>query len=338
MWLFQTCETYCPDFYRQNNLQDAVKQLFTAKWDDPSRSSAKYLTNSEFYLQVTKYIFNCQDIQNPIEILQRHGYCMRCDINIFKLEHSVHNFLSITECLMWAYLDRHLPHREMSKIIGKARLSCDSEAILCQWISAIVSKHSHLPPINVIGKQFFSQPYFRIVLFHFTLDDNLMNISDTPHNNAQICYQFCQNHNLMLPFNLAEIEQPPLCILCFLCYVIVHIVKLPVQNRRIHVSDSIVMKKMTGICKLKKEITQINKRCNKLNNEVNMYSKIIKSRPQSVIMKERPKRIPTVLSEIPPKPTARSENNPRIRWDPKVVEYMKMHRTKSNIENKPINS
>lgn len=347
LWLFQTCQESCPNFNDSQNLKDAIDSLYTETWSNPTSPSGQLLSNSNLYANVAFFVFGIQDSNkldnaNPVDILHKNGYFIRYPRNLFELEFSIQNYLSVTECLMWAYLDRHFPMNEMSPILGKSRYTAvqDSEASICRWISAIVAKHSRLPPLNVIGKQFFGLPYFRIILYHFTMNETLLNIADSKNNNARISFDFCLNYHISLPFNVNEVEQPPLCILCFLCNAIKILVKIKVVRKRPPViTDSIVVRKLNGIQQLRTEVNQLTIRCSKLSDEVNLYSKIVKSRPHSVIAKTRPLSVASVLNKpkVIAKPAPHAEPAPRVSWDPNVVRKAGCLRLKATRENEPNN-
>jgi hypothetical protein len=74
----------------------------------------------------------------------------------------------------------------MLKVLGQldGGPSQDAETVLCRWVNAVVAKHAQLTPLSVIGQQFFGSPYFRIVLFHFTMGDGLLNVKGAPRGNA----------------------------------------------------------------------------------------------------------------------------------------------------------
>ena len=243
---------------------------------------------------------------------------------------------------MWAYLDRHLPQNEMLFALGNLRSSFahDSEACICKWINAIVSKHSRLPQLNVIGKHFFGLPYFRIILYHFTKIDKLMNNIDTNTNNAKISFDFCNKNQIVLPFDVNKVEQPPLCTLCFFCNAIKVLIKLKIDQKSSPViTDSVVVKKLNGIHKLRNEVNQLTIRCNKLSDEVNFYSKLVKSRPQSAITQARPIGLPSIIKkhQFIAKPIPRVESGLRVSWDPIVMKQVENIKSRVNRENDPNN-
>lgn len=347
LWLFQACEESCPDFYISHNLEDSVKALYSEKWNDPMSSSGKQLSNSELYKQIALFIFGIQNSNeminaNAIDILHQNGYFIRYTSNLFELGFSIQNYLSITECLMWAFLDHHLPINEMSIVLGKLKsnLIHESETSICRWINTIVSKHSNLPSLNVIGKQFFGMPYFRIILYHFTRNDILMSTTDSKINNAKISFDFCNSNNIIMPFDLEKIEQPPLCILCFLCNVIKILDKIKfVKKNSFVITDSLVAQKLNGIQQLRTEVNQITKRCNKLSDEVNFFSQLVKSRPHSSITKSRRVRISSNLlkKRETAKPALHSEPAPRVSWDPNVIKLRGILKSRTISENEPSN-
>lgn len=345
LWLFQTCEMSCPDFYNSKNLKDSVNSLYSDNWDEPSSPSGILLSNPDLYTNIAVFIFGIKNLSsntNAIDILHQNGYFIRYPRNLFELEFSIQNYLSITECLMWAYLDHHLPIKEMSNILGNIsyNLAHESESTVCKWINAIVSKHSHLPPINVIRKQFFGLPYFRIILYHFTLNDELMSTNDSKINNAKIAFDFCKKNNIIMPFDENKIDHPPLCILCFLYNAIKMLSKIKIVKKRPPViTDSIVAQKLNGIQQLRTEVNQLTIRCNKLSDEVNLFSKMVKSRPRSVITKSRPIRVSSVLKKGNPikKPAPHTEQAPRVTWDPNVIKLRGNLKSKESSENEPDN-
>jgi hypothetical protein len=198
-----------------------------------------------------------------------------------------------------------------------------------------VAKHAQLPPLNVIGQQFFAQPYFRIVLFHFTMDDSLMNTRDTGQNNATISFDGARRLDIPLPFDESQTTQPPLCIQCFLCSAIVLLSKLPTVRKRAPVSDAVVARRITGLRELRTEVTQLQKRCKVLNNEVTTISQTMNSqvRPQSTMQRARwgaaPLRSPPRRMEPP---DARGAL-PRVNWAPEVLELAK--RLQAMKQNRP---
>jgi hypothetical protein len=268
-----------------------------------------------------------------VEVLQRNGYFLIGSRAVLdpEAEFCLAHYLAITECLMWAYIDRKTPHREMLKILGRSDSSqvTDAEALLCRWINAIVAKHTQLAPLNVIGQQFFGQPYFRIVLFHFTMDDGLLNAKDTSQNNATATFEAARKLDMPLPFDESQITQPPLNILCFLCYAIVLLSKLPTVRKRPPVSDAVVARRISGLRELRTEVTQLQKRCRVLNQEVATIAETVnQSRPQSMLIRARPREGGDFHGP--------GRGPPRVTWAPEVLDLAKRLRVMK--QNRPAGS
>jgi hypothetical protein len=271
------------------------------------------------------FIFETPKSQKPIDVLQRNGYFLRGEKNLLDGDvFSVALFLSLVECFMWAYLDRKLPRREMGKILGKAEGNVqDCEHAVCAWINAVVSKHAQLPVLNVIGQQFFGLPYLRLVLFHFTLEDRLLNTSDTSTKNMEIGFAVAKSLKIPLPFDESKIIQPPLAILCFWCKAIVILSALPPAKRRSPLSDQTVARRLSGLCELRRAVNDAKKRCQVLAAELSSKGdEAQRSRSVMRLLKMR-------VSDSSTKNDTESEHvnleqaKNRIKWDPAVLALAK---------------
>jgi hypothetical protein len=240
-------------------LAETVESLYSPEWSSGTSRATQVLSQPELYAEVCIFIFGSSRSENPVDVLHRQGYFLRGSRDVFTQRGDAVEFLGIVECLMWAYLDRKLPHKEMGRILGRKHLqhTQEAEAVLCRWVNAVVAKHSQLPQLNVIGQQFMGQPYFRIVLFHFTMNDALMSTTDSPKNNAAIAFEASQKLDIPLPFDCSQIAQPPLAILCFLTHAIALLSKLPAVKKRAPVTDSVVARRISGLKELRSEVGQL---------------------------------------------------------------------------------
>jgi hypothetical protein len=324
LWLFQACERHCPDFYRLCGLAAAVDVLYTPEWTDPTTPAAQLFSRPPIYSELCLFLFESGRSEHPIDVLQRNGYFLRGSRTVLDpgSEFCLPSYLAITECLMWAYIDRKIPHSEMLKVLGRSDGlgSQDAEALLCRWINAIVSKYAQLAPLSVIGQQFFGLPYFRIVLFHFTMEDELLNPKDTTQNNATAIFDASRKLDIPLPFDETQVIQPPLAILCFLCYAIVLLAKLPTVKKRAPVSDAVVARRISGLRELRTEVSQLQHRCKLLNSEVAIIAQSVNDpRPQSMLLRDRPRTGPPLPSSV----SLDGRRRAHVRWAPEVLDLAK---------------
>jgi hypothetical protein len=315
LWVFQTCEENCRAFYVEKDLGKIVSALYEEDWNCASKDAFKVLCGPEIYCELCSFIFDVPRKCNAISVLQSHGYFVRGDRTLFSCRtFSVESYLSLVECLMWAYLDRKIPRSSMIKVLGKSSGSLpDSEHCICAWINTVVSKHAHLPAVNVISQQFFGQPYLRVILFHFTLKDVFMNISDTSENNMSIGFSGAKELDIPLPFDETQLFQPPLSILCFWCKAIEVLSCLPVAKPQLVLSDEAVARRLTGVREMRRVVGEAKKRCQELVTEVSIKCEEAR-RCRSVM-----RRVGKVLA---------SDSNKRIEEDTDCVEGSESRRVR----------
>lgn len=339
LWLFQACECHCRDYYDLFVSPSALESLYTSGWDNISSPCYQVITRPQIYIELCKYIFSVQNINQIIEFLQKQGYFLRGNRYLFQTpSSSAYNYLSLIECIMWAYIDKKMPIRDMQRVIGRTKqIPDDPEALLCLWINTIVVKHVHLSNLNVIGQQFFALPHFKIILYNYTHDKILLNTNETPKNNMEKTFECLRIMKIPLPFDENQINQPVLCILCFLVNAIVALSQLPRNSHKEKIIySSLFAQRISGIKHMREEVKEIENRVHSLNDEVSLISKQIqsKSRPASQILRKRaPKLIPQNLTEQNLKRTQKVGE--RIKWDPQVIEAARLAKQRQPKLHKP---
>jgi hypothetical protein len=178
LWLFQTCQLHSRSSDQSIDVAQAMDSLYDSEWAHPESPAGRVLRSPFIYSEVCKFIFGCDPGPNPIDFLQTHSYFKRGDPSLLDshVAFAIPEYLALTECLMWAYLDKKLPCDQLRTVLTRSidSESPDAESLLCQWINRIALKHGHLTPLKCISRKFLGQAHLPCFFYHITLNDSLL--------------------------------------------------------------------------------------------------------------------------------------------------------------------
>jgi hypothetical protein len=184
---------------------------------------------------------------------------------------------------MWVYLDHRRPVKALSAVIGrtKVRAASDAESLLCAWVNAVVSRHLALPLLSAVSRHFLGFPHFRVVLFNFVRDRELLNVSANHAVNARVGLAKAAELSLRPPFPPEEYEQSPLVIMCYLysCIAGLADVKPPPPPRPISREDIRVM--IGSVEDAKKELAAVSAKVATLGDSVARITEKLKRMKRS---------------------------------------------------------
>lgn len=319
--ILQLLNDVCPSFAESKAVPGILGRLFGPNGADAIQRATWLLATREVYGKLCGALFNSDDKDNAIEVLQRNGYFLNGNPGLLKdleSKFDAGKARQFYECLMWSYLDRRVPRDALTKVIGEARTrACsDPEAALCMWINTCTRRHAKLAPITAITQHFFGRPHFRAVLYKFVRESSLLDFSQDPVVNAEVGLARAAALGLQAPFSAAKYRQQPLIIMCFLfrCVAVLADVEPPKPPAVIKGTDMTSM--LVNIEQAKRDVAAANKRVSVLNVSVRRIShKLAKLvRPMSQMAKTSPGRRQGGRPR-PQTSLAMSSSGKRVSWD-----------------------
>lgn len=320
--LFLQClNDVCPEYAEKKCVPSILFRIFGPHSAESMKRAVWFLANNEPFSMFCHAIFNSEIGANAVEVLQKNGYYLNGNPALMKeIEtkfdpRAISNFL---ECLMWAYLDRNVPRKSLSKLIGNSRSQAcvDAESACCMWINTSIKKHSKLPPISTITSHFFGKPHFRVALFNYLHQDILLDVSDDPNNNAEVGLTRAFEAGLQAPFSHKNYQQPPLVIMCYLLRCISLLSEMQQPKPRPVVSAVEMTTMLKNIEQKKKEITETTSRVVRLSDEISEISEILRTmkRPVSHLARTMPQGAVTHDARPQTSLAATSASN-RVTWE-----------------------
>jgi hypothetical protein len=221
---------------------------------------------------------------------------------------------------MWVYLDHRRPISALTAVIGQTKVdtATDAESLLCVWINAVVKRYMALPQISSIGRHFFGYPHFRVVLFNFVRDTELLNISADHALNAKVGLSKAIELSLPPPFPPERYEQSPLLLMCYLYSCIAGLtgVRPPKPPRFISKGDICAM--LGSLKTAKNELAIVNARVATLNESIQAITERLKTmkRPRSSLAATLPAPVPGSGEDAPRPESAlgQSQEIRRVTW------------------------
>lgn len=286
-WFLTALEDKCPIYALKHNIESFKNDIRKGTYKDPTIDSHKFIISKEPYSQLVGAIFRENPAKGAIPILQSHGYFCKGNPNLLDNNPRPNSLLQFYECLMWAYLDTCLPKTEITKVIGRTKASCssDAESTFCIWINALIKRHQKLQPLTTISRNFFGLPHFRVVLYHFYHDDQFLKINETPLQNATLILNKLSEIGIQTPFSVENYQQPPLVLMCFLCTIVSKLSEVIPPRPPPAITTAHVTTMLLKIEKQKKVVAEVDKRVQTLIQEVDEISDVLRhrSRPQSTL-------------------------------------------------------
>lgn len=288
VWFLNCLEDKCPIFALKHDLASFKNDFIKGTYKDPTLPSHKFVTSQEPYAQFVAALFKENPSKGAIPILRAHGYFMKGNAKLFDNGNPrLMNLAPLYNCLMWAYLDICLPKAAISKVIGRTKTSScsDAESSFCMWVNTLVKRHKKLPVISTITQYFFGLPHFRIVLFHFSHDDQLFNTNQSPEENATISLNTCAKLGFPPPFPVQNYEQPPLIIMCYLCKAVVALSETSPPPPPPAITQDAVNTMLVKIEMKRKEVVEVDRRVRSLSRAVETITSKLKraKRPNSTL-------------------------------------------------------
>jgi hypothetical protein len=319
VWYLQTLQELCGDYSQAKGVSALLRRFSKSTMDAAMKQAAWIVASAESAAQFLSAILGSDPQASPIATLQSHGYFLRGHPGFFKQMESNYDRTAIQQfldCLMWVYLDHQRPLKALIAVIGqtKVRTASDAESLLCVWINAVVKRHLALPTISSIGRHFLGYPHFRIVLFNFVRDQELLNVSADHAINASVGLGKAAELSLTPPFPPDEYEQSPLLLMCYLysCIAGLANVKPPAPPPPVSREDIRVM--IGSVADAKRELDVASARVATLNDSIaRMTESLKRMKRRSSAIVPPPVVSPSDLSEDDSH-TGQPQESRRVTW------------------------
>jgi hypothetical protein len=286
------------------------------------KQAAWLVASAETASQFLSAILKSSLSASPIATLQSHGYFLNSSPDFFKqmeTRYESHAMQQFIECQMWVYLDHKRPTEALRAVIGQTKVdtASDAESLLCVWINAVVKRHMALPQLSSVSRHFLGYPHFRVVIYNFVRDTELLNISTDQALNAQVGLSKAIELSLTPPFPPERYEQSPLLLMCYLYSCIAGLTGVPPPKPPRLISKKDICAMLGSLEDAKKELAVVNARVATLNESIVTITEKLKTmkRPRSALARTLP--APVTGSADDPRPESalgQSQETRRVTW------------------------
>jgi hypothetical protein len=310
VWYLQTVHSLSEEYSTAKGICGILRRLTSGSPEAALRQALWIASTAETAAIFLQAVLDSDAHASPVSTLQSRGYFLKGHPDFFKHmeakldQQALQHFI---ECLMWVYLDHKRPIQALKAVIGQTKVNSasDAESLLCVWINAVVKRYLTLPTVSSISRHFLGFPHFRVVLFNFVKDPELLNIATDHASNARVGLQKAIELHLAPPFSASDYQQPPLLLMCWLYSVIAGLsdVKPPQAPRPISREDIRVMVGSVEVAK--KELAIVTAKVASLNESIEQITTRLSNmkRPRSAVAVPPPD---TDVQEVPAEPRPES--------------------------------
>jgi hypothetical protein len=315
VWYLQTVHDLCEEYSQARGICGVLRRVMYPNAENVIRQGAWLCCHPETAAYFLAAVLGSDVHDSPIETLQSHGYYVRGNPRFFEEMQTKYDREVLTHfitCLMWAYLDHARPAQALRDVLGRTKFgsACDAESRLCLWINTVVQRYRNLPALVSIRRDFFGQPHFRVVLYHFVRDANLLDLSDYPAENARVAYLKAKELMLTPPFSLDDYEQQPLLLMCYLYSCIPGLVELPLPEKPPTVTWNKIRATLSDLEETKKGLALVNERVANLNESIEQISEALRKSK-----KARRPLPPPRSSPISSAPQSNAAQRRQVQWE-----------------------